>query len=514
MEGASFGANYEWRRKAPEFVEKRAWQQWVQLAYEQHHYFPFVLEEEFMQRQDVNMTFVQTDQVPVTFLCSWGGGSIADFLKPIKWPKRGSIAWINSNCGGGGAHARTNYVRELMKHIEVDALGPCLHNKDLPPEYTAHPFYGPQQFGGAMKFKHDVFADYKIVLAFENNNVTDYVTEKIWNVFIGGALPVYMGAPNIDEWLPGEHSIIKVADYASPAELAAYLKKVLADDDLYRSYFSWKAAGLSERFKTRYERCVFYTGECRLCRHLHKVRDALPAEAQRLAREARVAGPGRDWYSWENNDGSAYVRVRESRDFHNLTGDFSLLAWVWPTGFSDYRVIDKNMAGHATGFSLDVIAMASGNYMRVCACGEYFTGFRRMALYEWYHLAAVVSYSSGTVSLYVDGRLDSRFTCSRPTGTNALDLHVGRAAGTDTSVWRGRLDDVMVWGRALSPDELFRVRFTRPLGSAPGLLLAYHFLTPDPAVAYDSSARGNHGTIVGKPTWIETREKPMRFASC
>lgn len=90
MEGASFGANYEWRRKAPEFVEKRPWQQWVQLAYEQHHYFPMVTERDFMQRQDVNMTFVQSDQVPVTFLCSWGGGSIDDFLKPIKWPKRGT----------------------------------------------------------------------------------------------------------------------------------------------------------------------------------------------------------------------------------------------------------------------------------------------------------------------------------------------------------------------------------------------------------------------------------------
>ncbi len=51
MEGASFGANYEWRRKAPDFVEKRPWQKWVQLAYEQHYYFPFVLEPEFMSRQ-------------------------------------------------------------------------------------------------------------------------------------------------------------------------------------------------------------------------------------------------------------------------------------------------------------------------------------------------------------------------------------------------------------------------------------------------------------------------------
>lgn len=68
---------------------------------------------------------------------------------------------------------------------------------------------------------------------------------------VSGALPVYMGAPNIDEWLPGPRSIIKTSDFGSPRELAEYLQKVLADRALYDSYFEWKKNGLSANFTER-----------------------------------------------------------------------------------------------------------------------------------------------------------------------------------------------------------------------------------------------------------------------
>lgn len=47
------------------------------------------------------------------------------------------------------------------------------------------------------------------MIAFENSNVTDFVTEKLALAFKAGTLPVYMGAPNVENWLPGENSIIK-----------------------------------------------------------------------------------------------------------------------------------------------------------------------------------------------------------------------------------------------------------------------------------------------------------------
>ena len=45
--------------------------------------------------------------------------------------------------------------------------------------------------GQSMGNKVQVFQNYRYVLAFENNNVTDYVTEKIWNAFQGGLLSIF-----------------------------------------------------------------------------------------------------------------------------------------------------------------------------------------------------------------------------------------------------------------------------------------------------------------------------------
>lgn len=40
------------------------------------------------------------------------------------------VVWIQTNCQT--SNKREIYVKELMKHIDVDSYGPCLHNKDFP----------------------------------------------------------------------------------------------------------------------------------------------------------------------------------------------------------------------------------------------------------------------------------------------------------------------------------------------------------------------------------------------
>ena len=100
----------------------------------------------------------------------------------------------------------------------------------------------------------------------KNNNLTDYVTEKMANVIQAGAIPIYMGAPNVEpDWVPGNNSIIRTDQFESPKHLAEYLQKVLDDEELYNSYFEWKKKGLSEHFLQRYNDCVFYSGEYRIC---------------------------------------------------------------------------------------------------------------------------------------------------------------------------------------------------------------------------------------------------------
>ena len=43
--------------------------------------------------------------------------------------------------------------------------------------------------------------DYKFLLALENSNCVDYVTEKFFNVLANSVIPVVMGARKVDHFL-------------------------------------------------------------------------------------------------------------------------------------------------------------------------------------------------------------------------------------------------------------------------------------------------------------------------
>ncbi|KAG5486233.1 hypothetical protein LSCM1_07355 [Leishmania martiniquensis] len=48
-----------------------------------------------------------------------------------------------------------------------------------------------------------VFRKYRYALPFENSIEDDYVTEKVYNALLSGALPLYIGAMNIADYVPG-----------------------------------------------------------------------------------------------------------------------------------------------------------------------------------------------------------------------------------------------------------------------------------------------------------------------
>jgi len=46
-----------------------------------------------------------------------------------------------------------------------------------------------------------IYSRYKFIICFENSKTDGYVTEKIFNVFLSGAVPIYDGAPNIHDYI-------------------------------------------------------------------------------------------------------------------------------------------------------------------------------------------------------------------------------------------------------------------------------------------------------------------------
>jgi hypothetical protein len=83
-------------------------------------------------------------------------------------------------------------------------------------------------------------------MAFENARDVDYVTEKFFEPLMYGAVPVYLGAPNIEDFAPGDHCYINASDFGSAQELAEFLLN-MSDDD-YERYHEWREKPLRENF--------------------------------------------------------------------------------------------------------------------------------------------------------------------------------------------------------------------------------------------------------------------------
>ncbi|CAG8529776.1 5795_t:CDS:1 [Paraglomus occultum] len=160
------------------------------------------------------------------------------------------FVWIAGNCYV--PNKREDYVRELMNHVTVHSYGNCLHNQDASDEILKK--YGLEK-GPAPGYwkKHmyeinrDILSAYKFVLVFENSNCEGYVTEKVYNALLVDAIPIYMGASDIDDYVP-PGSVIKVTDYESTSALAEHVERIANNKTLYESYFAWKKDTTHENF--------------------------------------------------------------------------------------------------------------------------------------------------------------------------------------------------------------------------------------------------------------------------
>lgn len=165
--------------------------------------------------------------------------------KPIPFSQRlGNVLAVFSKC----ETVRTEYMRQLMKYIDVHSYGACLKNKN-----------GLIGLYGQINGKY-VFKDYKVVLTrfykfslvFMNQDCDYFVDDRLYHAFETGSIPVYMGTEKIDQFLPGNlrNSIIRVSDYTSPEHLAEYLKYLSRNETAFNQYLKWKETGIGDMINT------------------------------------------------------------------------------------------------------------------------------------------------------------------------------------------------------------------------------------------------------------------------
>jgi len=236
---------------------KRKGQIWVAWSMESAAHHPILSMELVMRRFDLTMTHSRDSDI----WCPYILPSNRDELRKAPIEKTGGLvnAFISSAYDTNG---RTEYLREMMKHIEVHSYGKLFRN-------------APQPKGAWREFKLETMARYKFSIAFENASETDYVTEKFYDPLIEGSVPVYLGAPNIEEFAPGEKCFIDVSGFDGPEALSRFLMDLSRDEAHYSEYFEWK----KKPFLRSFEELLQAAHEPMLVRLCRKVGDTLKTRA-------------------------------------------------------------------------------------------------------------------------------------------------------------------------------------------------------------------------------------------
>jgi hypothetical protein len=73
--------------------------------------------------------------------------------------------------------------------------------------------------------KEQILSNYRFYLCYENTEFPGYLTEKIFDCFFSGVIPVYLGDPEIKMRIPKE-TFIDVRDFSSFQELDNYLRSM------------------------------------------------------------------------------------------------------------------------------------------------------------------------------------------------------------------------------------------------------------------------------------------------
>jgi len=219
-----------------------------------------------------------------------------------------------------------------------------------------------------------------------------------------------------------------------------------------------------------------------------------------------------------NFDGSAsYVDVG-NRSNLKQTGDFTVSAWVFRTT-QTYPTLIGWDASYLTNAYYLVYYTTDNSWHTQTGGGSSVTIGGNTTSDTWHYLTVVFDKTNSKVRLYLDGSLDTATDKSISISySDATDFQIGKNVAGGTQNWKGSIDDVRIYNRALSATEvaaLYRAgEVTRKVANNQGLVGYWSFNEGNGTVAGDSSGNGNNGTLSGTalPTWTDgKRGKALRF---
>ena len=144
---------------------------------------------------------------------------------------------------------------------------------------------------------------------------------------------------------------------------------------------------------------------------------------------------------------NSYLRLRPT-SATNITGSFTLEAWVYPTFNSSNMVIISK--GSACSYGLKLSSrrptVVTNNIPRLISKTSSV-----LPLNQWSHVAGVFNSVLNKYDIYINGALDTSTFVSNPPAANSDSLYIGKQG---LSTYWGMMDDIRIWNKSLSATQI------------------------------------------------------------
>lgn len=156
---------------------------------------------------------------------------------------------------------------------------------------------------------------------------------------------------------------------------------------------------------------------------------------------------------------TAHVSVPVHPALHAPRRELTLSAWVKVADTTDQAIVHNWY--DRIGYTLEIHGEKPGFVIATGDTGRRFdhlVGPSPMPTNRWVHIVGV--YDGQTMDLYVDGEIAITYTERRPADDvsgGRDELRIGRRQDSDTGHFNGFIDDVAIFNRALSADEVKQI---------------------------------------------------------
>ncbi|CAI7880914.1 unnamed protein product [Closterium sp. NIES-53] len=182
-------------------------------------------------------------------------------LQPLKFQDT-LVYWHEDDCQDPTLLAPGTQV---AAHIPTHSFGQCGNNfnnsnedvlfNDTCPSTAAHAQHSQKS--------HCLSSNYKFELVVDDPRLLGFVSWKLLRTLEAGTVPIYYGAPDVDNFMP-PGSYIDGRKLPTPAELLAALQELHLDPLKYMDLFAWRTCGVWGQY-AHVDALGFRSLPCRLC---------------------------------------------------------------------------------------------------------------------------------------------------------------------------------------------------------------------------------------------------------